>query len=593
MRYTLIILFFLNSIVALSQSEVLAKNYFDQGEYDKALSIYEALYKQNPNRREFFFNLVSTHQQLENFDIAQTLIENELAKYNNNAILYIELGKNYLLKKVDDKAIENFDNALATLETQPNAAYSIGVTFEKHNLLDYAIKAYTRGMELNPKANYYNQLARIYGEQGNLEKMFNSYLDILEKNAGYASIVLRNFSLYITEDSNNEANELLRKALLKKSQKNPDVMFNDMLSWLFVQQKEYDKALTQQKAIHRRTTDNLAGIMDLAKTATQNQAFESAKDALEFVIANSTEENNVIEAERLLLQIAIKTSKDNQFDAIEKQYVALINRFGQEENTFSLQLDYNSFLAFQMQKRATAVENLKQMKEKNWSRYREATLLMTIADLLVLDEKFNEALIYYSQVQHKVKNDPLAQEARFKVARTSYFKGDFKWAETQLEVLKKSTSQLIANDAMELSLLIRDNSTSDSIDAGLKTFAKADLLTLQMKNQEAILLYKKILENFSGEAIIDNALLQQAILFEEIGEYSNAESNYLKIITDHKHGLLIAKANYRLALLYYNALEDPEKAKEYFEYIIFNHPDSIYFVEARKKYRMIRGDVIN
>jgi len=592
MRF-IIILFLLLSGSAFSQSEVLAKNYFDQGEYEKALSIYEALYKQNPNRREYFFHLVSTHQQLENFEIAQKLIETELAKFSNNATLYIELGKNYLLKKEEDKAQENFDTAIAALEKQPNAAYTVGVTFEKHNLLDYAIEAYTRGMELNPKSNYYNQLARIYGEQGKIEKMFESYLDILEKNAGYLSIVLRNFSLYITEDPSSEANDLLRKALLKKSQKNPDVMFNDMLSWLFVQQKEYNKALIQQKAIHRRTSDNLAGIMDLAKTATQNQAFESAKDALEFVIENSYDENNVIEAERLLLQIAIETSKKNQFSVIEKQYEELIKRFGREENTFSLQLDYNLFLAFQMQKRAVAVKNLKQMKEKNWSRYREATLLMTIADILILDEKFNEALIYYSQVQHKVKNDPLAQEARFKVARTSYFKGDFKWAETQLEVLKKSTSQLIANDAMELSLLIRDNITGDSIEAGLKAFAKADLLTLQMKNQEAISLYDNILETFAGETIIDNALLQQAILFEETGEYSKAENNYLKIISDHKHGLLIAKAYFRLAELYHNTLEEPEKAKEFYEYIIFNHPDSIYFVEARKKYRMIRGDVIN
>jgi outer membrane protein assembly factor BamD (BamD/ComL family) len=66
---------------------------------------------------------------------------------------------------------------------------------------------------------------------------------------------------------------------------------------------------------------------------------------------------------------------------------------------------------------------------------------------LVFDEKFNQALIYYSQIQNKIKNDPIAQEARFKVARTSYFKGDFAWAQTQLDILKKSTSQLIANDA--------------------------------------------------------------------------------------------------------------------------------------------------
>ncbi|WP_339611149.1 tetratricopeptide repeat protein, partial [uncultured Planktosalinus sp.] len=231
--------------------------------------------------------------------------------------------------------------------------------------------------------------------------------------------------------------------------------------------------------------------------------------------------------------------------------------------------------------------------KENLSRYQEAKVLMELADILVFDEKFNEALIYYSQIQNKIKNDPLAQEARFKVAKTSYFKGDFEWAKTQLDILKKSTSQLIANNAMELSLLISDNSLDDSTQTALKKYAKADLLKLQEKYDQAILTLNDILKNHKGESIEDEALLLQAKIYEQTENYQKALSNYLEIIEFHSDDILADNAFFYLAELYNKTLLEPEKAKEFYEQIIFNHQDSIFFVEARKQYRSIRGDVIN
>ena len=216
-----------------------------------------------------------------------------------------------------------------------------------------------------------------------------------------------------------------------------------------------------------------------------------------------------------------------------------------------------------------------------------------MADILVFDEKFNEALIYYSQVQNKVQNDVLAQEARFKVARTSYFKGDFEWAQVQLDVLKKSASQLIANDAMQLSLMIRDNSLEDSTQTALKKFATADLRALQNKNVEAITLLKDILTNHKGEEIEDEALLKMGMIYEKLNQFENAEAQYLKLIELYKEDILADDAHFKLAKLYETYLGQPEKAKELYEQIIFNFQDSIYFVEARKRYRMLRGDEIN
>jgi len=216
-----------------------------------------------------------------------------------------------------------------------------------------------------------------------------------------------------------------------------------------------------------------------------------------------------------------------------------------------------------------------------------------LADILVYNEKFNQALIYYSQVQKSLKNDVIAQTARFKVAKTSFYKGDFDWALTQLKVLRSSTTQLIANDAMQLSLLISDNSLEDSTQTALKVFAKADLLAYQNKNEEAIDLLDIILSKHKGESIEDEALLQQAKLLEKAEKYDRARLNYVKILEFFEFDILTDDALYALGELYLNHLNDPEKAKGFFEQIILDHSDSIYAVDARKKFRRLRGDAIN
>jgi len=67
MRLLYILLFFLASSSVFSQSEILAENYFDRGEYQKAISIYEKLYAKTPYKSQYMLRLVESHQQLENF----------------------------------------------------------------------------------------------------------------------------------------------------------------------------------------------------------------------------------------------------------------------------------------------------------------------------------------------------------------------------------------------------------------------------------------------------------------------------------------------------------------------------------------------
>lgn len=593
MRIIVLVLLLLMAAPSFGQNELLAKNYFDRGEYEKALTIYDKLYRKNPGRQDFFLYIIQSNQQLEKFSVAEEML---LKKLNGRRIipqLYVELGYNYSLQDKDSLSDINYRKAIDFTYDNPVYAYSIGKNFEEYSLLNEAVEVYETAMARDPNKDYNVQLARIYGELGKLEEMFGTYLNLMRENPAYRSIAKRNFSQYVNEDPNNEANIILRKTLLKRSQSNPNVLYNELLSWLFIQQKQFKKAFTQEKAIYRRNPGDLTGIVDLGLIAIDERAFEEASEIIDFVIENAPTAQAEMQGQQYRMTILLETATPDEYPKIEKEFESLLDRYGRNGRSYALQLDYNHFLAFSAGKKDKAISNLKLLVNEELTIYQQARVKMELADVLVFDEKFNQALIFYSQIQKKVKNDILAQEASFKVAKTSYYKGDFEWAQIQLDVLKKSASQLISNDAMELSLMIRDNSLEDSTQTALKKFARADLLELQKKYPEAIAFMDDILENHKGEKIEDEALLRQGRLFEKTYQFEKAEAAYQKIIEFYKEDILADDAYYRLAKLYENQLGMPEKAKDLYEQIIYDFADSIYFVEARKRFRMLRGDVIN
>lgn len=579
------------STLMLAQSEQLASDYFKRGEFEKALIEYQKLYTEKPSTT-YLYKIVETLQQLERYTEVQNLLLQRLEK-STFPTLMVELGYNYQLQDSIEIAKKYYNDALLKIDEKPIYTSSIARQFENHSLLDYAISAYKKGAELNPKQNYNIQLARIYGEQGNVEQMFSNYIDYIETNPSFLNNSKRAFSDFVSENSENENNIFLKRLLLKKLQTNPDVYWYELLSWLFVQEKEYNKSFTQEKALYRRNPESLDRIIELALTTLDEKQYSIATEIFNFVLENSQDISSLLRAHQFLLEIETINATKKDFNTINDKYLALFNQYGRYEQTLSLQIAYGDFLAFHLHKPEDASKFLKETLNLNVSEFQKTTVKLKLGDVLVYQEKFNEALIYYSQIQANLKNSTISQDARFKVAKTSYYKGDFDWAESQLKILKSSTSQLIANDALDLKLLISDNKYEDSLHVALKLYAKADLMAFQNKTDEAITLLDKILTEHEGESIEGQALLMQAQLFEKKKQYEKATVNYQKIITDFSDSILIDDAYYFLAELYNNILGEPEEAKALYEKIIFNHQDSIYFVEARKNFRMLRGDTIN
>ena len=590
MQKFIIFIFFLCSSLFYAQDQQLAYDYFRKGEYDKSATVYQKLYEQNNFNSSYLSRLIYCHQQLENFETSKNLIENHLNYYPSQVQFYVELGYNFELQHHQTKADLYYLKAINSLIEKPIYGYTIGRTFQKNHLLDYALQAYQITMESNPNANYEIQIAEIYGEKGELQNMFNSYLNLVEKDQRYVTTILRYVGKYITNDSENEYNILFRKLILIRLQINPNNGWNQLLSWLFMQQKEYKKAFVQEKAIYKRTDSlGLNDIIELGDLAFNDKDYVATKSAFSFVLENAETQYQIIDSKLYLLFVDIETLDD--VDAIDSQFQNLFNEYGKTSSTINIQIAYADFLTFKKQQSSKAINILKEALKLRSSDFQKGAIKLKLGDILVFNNQFNQALIYYSQVQTSLKNHILGQEAQFKVAQTSFYKGDFDWAETQLKVLKGSTSQLIANDALELSLIISDNTVQDSLKTALKLYAQSDLLGYQNKNEQAIDSLDELLSKFKGHAIEDEALFKQAEIYEELKQFDKAENNYLKIIEINPTDILVDDAYYRLGELHAKQ-NNIEKAKEYFQKIIFDFPSSIHLVDARKKYRKLRGDDI-
>ncbi len=577
---------------ATQNEYLLAENYYREGEYEKATQIFKKLYNKTPFNTTYLGRLIACYQETDKFKEAENLLKTRIRSNASQIYLYVYLGYNYERQQLKEQAKINYDLALNSLDKTPAYGGIIGRLFKDYNLLDNAILAYEKAMEKNKNANYSFQIAQIYGEKGDFKQMFESYINLVDKNEQYFNLVQRYASKYITDDSENEANILFRKTLLRKSISQPKDVWNMLLSWLFAQQKDFRKAFIQEKALYQRNSTDLSSIFTIGKIAFENNNFEASAECFNFIKETSKIKEEKIDANLYLSKIAVATKNPEA----ETLFQSLFKEYGKNTSTIKIQVEYADFLTFSANKPEEAKEVLQEAIGYSSSKFDKARIKLKLGDVLVFTGKFNKALIYFSQIQTQLKNHELAQEARFKVAQTSYFKGDFTWAKAQLKVLKGSTTQLIANDAVDLFLIISDNEPLDSIPSGLKEYAQAELLAYQNKDDEAIKVLNSVLENETLKElnggfvpITNNVHFKIAKLHIKQKKYEEAILNFAKIVATDNQGFLTDDVYYEMAELY-NFLGNTEKAQEYYQKIIFEHPSSIYLVEARKKYRKLRGD---
>ena len=591
MKKLFLYLFLSCSLVVFSQNDQLAQYYFDKGDFEKAKISFEELLKEAPQNSQYFLRTVECMQQLQQYDAADKAIQQRLSKYPQG-YLVVELGYNFQLQKNDAKAKEYYNQAVEKVKKNPNDVYGIANAFEKKVLLDYALQCYQSATKSDQNFNFSYQIGLLYGQMANLEMMVTTLLDEAFANPQNSIRIQNQFVRFMADEGDDSFNQLLRKALILRTQKNQDLFWNHYLSWFYVQQKEFDKAFIQEKAIYKRNPESLNAIVNLGQLAIQEERDETAQEILTFVLEDTQDKDLVLQVETYLIQLKIEKATAADLPAIKLKLETLVQQFGVVPQTLELQLAQAHFTAFNLKNPEEGKTIVKRALEMPLNEFDKAKAKMELADIFLYEEKFNQALIYYSQIELDIKNDVLAHEASLKAAKTSYFKTDFSWALKQFKELKAANTQLIANDALEYFLLINDNTVADSTQTALKDFAKGDYLLYQNRDEEAITHFLEILKKHKGAEIEAVTLLRLGKLYEKKANYEQALNQYQAIITQHKDGIYVDEALFFSAEIY-NKQTVPEKAKPLYEKILFEHEDSIYFVEARNKFRQLRGDTLN
>lgn len=577
----------LSSFWVSAQNEQLAFNYIDAGEFEKAITLLEEAAAKN--KPLYADKLLYCYQQVQHYDKALQLI-NELKRKQSNPTLLVEEGFIYQLQKNQTAADKKYQEAINEIEKNANYAYNLGGIFERKVLLEWALKAYEKGHAVNSNLNFDFQTALLQGQLGNLENMLEKLLDYGYANPDNTTLVQNQLTRFLMDDTEGAFATRVKKSVLLKTQKSQDVYWNQFLSWFFVQQKEYGKAFVQEKAVYKRNPDRFYAIVTLAKLAIEAHENEDATTILNFVLENTTDLALQMQAHHFLLSIAIDAAAQKDYPAVHLQLLEVLKKFGISPYSLDLQLLTAHFETFYLNQPKAGVERLQAALQLPLSVREQAKIKMELADVMVFDEKFNQAILYYAQVEDNLKNDVLAHEASMKLALASFYKKDFDWALQQVKTLKQSSSLLIANDAIALFLLIQDNSTADSLRVGLQAFATADLQLYQKKNEAALQTFLTLLETHKGESIEEGTLFKVGKIYEAKEDFISALSYYQKLLEQHKEGIYFDEALFYSAEIYRKHLIDNEKAQALYEKMVLEHPDSLYYPESRKHYRTLRGD---
>jgi outer membrane protein assembly factor BamD (BamD/ComL family) len=578
----------------LNADEAMAVQYYQSGDYEKAALLYEKLFNRTKNASyydPYFTCLLRTKK----FDEAEKLVR-VLQKNNPENYSYpIDLGRVFQERGEQEKSNTLYINLIKNLPLNEFAIKDLAITFYRADAYDFSIKTFLNGRKiLNDEKAFIFDLLSLYRYRKDKIMLIQEYLLLLTINPDalqQAQNVLGN----ILEGKDDF--DVLKTAILRRLQKDAqNIALTELLNWQYLQQKDFDMALRQTIALDRRLKEEGGRVFELSKLLVSNLAYEQGVEALNYLITKGEKGRYYIPAKIDLLNVKsvqLTKGKLNNTDllTLESDYETLLKEFGRSSGTAFAIRQLANLQAFYLKKPAIAAENLQKLLElPGITPVIIAQTKLELGDIYTLSGEPWEAALIFGQVEKSFPNEVYGHEAKFKNSRLAYFQGDFLWSKAQLDVLKSSTSQLIANDALNLSLLISDNLQNENDTAALKSYSEAELNIFKNQQEKAFEILDSINILFPANSLADDILMVKSKMYIHSNQLDQAVVNLQTIIDNFSSDLWGDDALFILADLYETKLNQPEKAIELYQKIINDYSDSLYIIEARKRFRRLRGD---
>ena len=562
--------------------------------------MYEALYQRAPNK--FYYQMLyRSYLELEQYKDAERLAERRIRQYPNELYLYVDHGRVYERKGDNRKAAKIYESAVDKVGYDTKQITELTQAFETAGHPEYAIKTYLAARKkMRNEYVFVNELATLYERAGNYEAMMQEYFELLDKMPNMIGSIQIALQRVLNETSNPKIAEGLRKALVERVQEHPENKhYLDMMIWFSLQQKDFEFAMLQAKAVDKRFPEQWGEtLMRVAQIARSNAAYDVAQECYGTVVKKGTEGPFYFESR--VGELEVKFDRINRNFPIENKrlwqllhdYEHLFDELGKNVKTVQLMRNYAHLMAYYADSLQRAADMLYDVLELPQlpPKERDETKL-ALGDLMLFAGEVWDASLLYMQVEKANKNDVLGSQAKFKNAKLSYFNHDFLWAKTQLDVLRASTSKLIANDAMELSLLISDNMEEDSTFDMLERYAEADLLLYRNQLDSAWDAFDAVATSALSHPLFDEVLLQKAKIRIRQQRYVEADTLLQQLVDFYANDILADDALMLLAELNDEQLDNKARARECYEKLILDYPTSLYVDRARKRYNELKDFV--
>ncbi len=580
--------------------EQLAAQYFKNGEFDKAEVFYRKLYKRYAD--EFFYQYyIDCLLNLEDYDAAEKTVLKRI-KREQNPVLYVHLGHVYRAAGDEKRSQQAFGKAVQELTPAQRQIELLANAFLDKGELEYVVRVYEKGRRmLNGLYNYRFELADVYARLGKMDLVFEEFLNALDEDESQVNKVKTELLDAMSDDVSGRKREYFEEVVVGRIQRFPQRdIYPELLIWHYQQQKQFDRAFTQAKALDRRNREDGARVVQLGHICRTNGQYDLAIEAYRYVIRKGPDRYYHLSCKKdlvnTLYEKAVRGGGHTEAELLdlEQTFIATLDEFGRNGNVAQMMMNLAELYTFYIHETEKGIGLLYEVLELPGIQRKDlAKAKIQLADALLFVGEVWETTLLYSQAEKMFKTDEVGRMAKLKNAKLAYYTGQFDWSQAQLNVLKAATSDLIANDALYLAMLIGDNSYMDTTYAALSTFARADLLLYQNKLDSAKLSLDSIERFHPGHSLQDDILYKRAEIAMQQNNHTLAQEYFHRVWKEYPEDLLADDAVYRMAKLYEDRLDDTSKAMEYYQELLLNYPGSLYTVEARKRYRSLRGDLLN
>ena len=599
-------LLFAFSVSAQNHADIqLANEYLVKGDKKKAIDLYKDLSRSEANIPLIHNNYLNLMIDMGAFDEALDYLKRIMRRDPENVQYKLDVGLVYVRSGEVGKADRHFKELSGQLKSNMQLAKMMSDYLAARSLSEYSI------MALNECRNYLGnpylfclELAMLYRIQGQQDKMVQEYLSYVTQSSANIQYVKNVMQALLTKP---EELESLERLLYDKVQQSPDVeVYSDLLIWVTMQQKNFYASFIQARAYDKRYKREGEKSLEVARVALDNDDYDNASRIYRYVIKEYRGTSNHLLARLGLIrtrEARVKQTFPVNEDSVQvliDDYEEFITEYPSNPNSLEAARNQALLYANFLDKKDSAIEILNELVNNTRATlYLKSKAKLDLGDIYLLKGEPWESTLLYSQVEKTQKENPVGYEAKLKNAKLSYFKGNFRLAQEHLDILKEATTREISNDAMDLSMRIKENIAFDSVGEALKQYALVELLLYQNKIDSALRKISNLKQGiseggaFSNQTILDDVYWLEANIRMKRGEFAESIALLEKILVEYPDDVLADDAFFLQGEIYERQVNDKDKAMEIYREFLTKFPGSVFAAEARKRFRTLRGDFAN